>query len=337
MNEVTKDDFWTKPMEYETDRGPVKLTGSYVTAWLTSGGHEPTKQDVVMFLNLCKYQKLNPFLREAYLVKYSTNQPAQIVVSKTVFEKRAAEDGRFDGMQSGIIFLKGEEIVEREGGFILPTEQLVGGWAIGHRKDWKVPKKVTVSLQEYIGKKSDGEINRMWKEKPATMIVKVAESQLLRAVIPKEMQGLYSSEEMTYETKPPEINVSETYQAITKLIEDNRALLSDTYCDARFMDLEASKTPDELNALRDTIQDEVKRMAREETKIDTKEGFTETATRIFKGTVVPANPGKPIPDSLAKAIKERDAGKGEKPAPEKFVDDSAEIVGDDDDKQTDIF
>ena len=41
-----------------------------------------------MFIELCKAQKLNPFIREAYLIKFGIS-PANIVVGKDVFVKRA--------------------------------------------------------------------------------------------------------------------------------------------------------------------------------------------------------------------------------------------------------
>ena len=43
-----------------------------------------TQQEILMFLELCKAQKLNPFIRDAYLVKYG-DQAANIIVGKDVF------------------------------------------------------------------------------------------------------------------------------------------------------------------------------------------------------------------------------------------------------------
>lgn len=41
-----------------------------------------------MFINLCKYAGLNPWLKEAYCIKYG-NEPATMVVGKEAFMKRA--------------------------------------------------------------------------------------------------------------------------------------------------------------------------------------------------------------------------------------------------------
>ncbi|MBQ9013583.1 MAG: recombinase RecT, partial [Bacilli bacterium] len=76
---------------------------------------EANEQEILMFIELCKAQKLNPFVRDAYLVKYGSN-PAQIFVGKDVFIKRANSDPNFDGMKAGLVVLdKNGQIVERDG------------------------------------------------------------------------------------------------------------------------------------------------------------------------------------------------------------------------------
>lgn len=59
-----------KMVEYECNGEIVKLTPSIIKKFLVNGGGNVTDQEVTMFLNLCRFQHLNPFLREAYLVKY---------------------------------------------------------------------------------------------------------------------------------------------------------------------------------------------------------------------------------------------------------------------------
>ncbi|MFC0278131.1 recombinase RecT, partial [Enterococcus devriesei] len=59
-----------KPIEYEVNGEEVKLTGNMVKQFLVSGNETVTDQEIVMFLQLAKYQKLNPFLKEVYLVKF---------------------------------------------------------------------------------------------------------------------------------------------------------------------------------------------------------------------------------------------------------------------------
>lgn len=196
--------------EYKMEGGQV-LTADTVRNYLTSGNSKATDQDVLMFIELCKAQRLNPFVRDAYLVKFG-NQPAQIIVGKDVFIKRASENPNFNGMKAGIVILdKNGDIKEREGALKLPGEELVGGWCEVHLKDKDFPVKSVVSFEEYAQKKSDGTLNSMWATKGATMIRKVAQSQALREAFPNELRGLYQQEEMGVDKKLPEKEVREGY------------------------------------------------------------------------------------------------------------------------------
>ena len=60
----------------------VVLTPQTVRDYLVSGDKERVSiQEIVMFINLCKYAGLNPWLKEAYCIKYG-NEPATMVVGK---------------------------------------------------------------------------------------------------------------------------------------------------------------------------------------------------------------------------------------------------------------
>jgi hypothetical protein len=71
---------------YATDTGEIKLSPAVVKNYLVSGSGKVSDQEVMMFIALCKFQKLNPFLREAYLIKFGSS-PATMVVGKEVFTK----------------------------------------------------------------------------------------------------------------------------------------------------------------------------------------------------------------------------------------------------------
>ncbi|HAK9962793.1 TPA: phage recombination protein Bet, partial [Listeria monocytogenes] len=47
---------------FEVNGEEVKLSGNIIRDYLVSGNAEVTDQEIIMFLQLCKYQKLNPFL-----------------------------------------------------------------------------------------------------------------------------------------------------------------------------------------------------------------------------------------------------------------------------------
>jgi phage recombination protein Bet len=147
-------------------------------------------QETMMFLKLCQARNLNPFLKEAYLIKYDGGKPAQMVVGKDKFTKTAEEHPQFDGYRAGIIVSVGDEIVEREGTFYRKGEELVGGWAEIYRKDRKMPFKQTIPLSEYNLKRAN------WLSMPGTMIRKVALVQALRECFATDLAGCYDSAEM---------------------------------------------------------------------------------------------------------------------------------------------
>ena len=149
-----------------------------------------TDQETMMFLKLCQARNLNPFLKEAYLIKYDSSKPAQMVVGKDKFTKTAEEHPQFDGYRAGIIVSVRDGVVEREGTFYQKGEELLGGWAEIYRKDRKMPFKQTVPLSEYNLKRAN------WLSMPGTMIRKVALVQALRECFATDLAGCYDSAEM---------------------------------------------------------------------------------------------------------------------------------------------
>lgn len=200
-NQIARTNAKPSPVtEFEANGEMVKLSPAMVRRYLVSGGGNVTDEEVTMFLTLCKYQHLNPFIRDAYLIKYGDIQPATMVVGKDVFVKRAKRQPDFDGLQAGIIIREKEsgEVIEREGTFYdKQTEVLVGGWAKCFIKNYTVPFYCSVALDEYIGRKKNGEVNGQWAGKPATMIRKVALAQVLRDAFPEQNAGgMYVQEEI---------------------------------------------------------------------------------------------------------------------------------------------
>ena len=181
-------DLMTKAVEFEVNGEPVKLSGSIVKQYLVRGNADVTEQELVMFINLCKYQKLNPFLNEAYLVKFK-GAPAQIITSKEAFMKRAEANEHYAGFEAGIIVERNGEIVDIEGAIKLPSDKLIGGWARVFRDDRKVPIKVRISLDEF----SKGQAT--WKQMPLNMIRKTAIVNAMREAFPGNLGNMYTEEE----------------------------------------------------------------------------------------------------------------------------------------------
>ncbi len=187
-------------VKFDIDGNEIKLTPSIVQEYIVGTDAKITNQEFKLFTELCKVRKLNPFLREAYLIKYQEGTPAQLVVGKDAILKRAVLNPNYDGMESGIIVKKEDGTIEnRQGTFRLGDEEVVGGWARVYRKDWSHPIYSSVSFNEVAQKKSGGQLNSNWNSKGATMVEKVAKVRALRETFVEDLAGMYEAEEMQQE------------------------------------------------------------------------------------------------------------------------------------------
>lgn len=189
-------------VKFEVEGQEIKLSKKIVQEYIVGTDVPITNQEFKLFTELCKVRKLNPFLREAYLIKYKAGTPAQLVVGKDAILKRAVLNANYDGMESGIIIQKEDGTVEeRQGTFRLGSEILVGGWARVFRKDWKYPTYTSVSFSEVAQKTGQGNLNSNWNSKGATMVEKVAKVRALRETFVEDLGGMYEAEEMQQETE----------------------------------------------------------------------------------------------------------------------------------------
>lgn len=202
-----------KPIEYEVNGEEVKLTGNMVKQYLVSGNGNVTDQELVMFLQLAKYQKLNPFLNEAYLVKFGS-QPAQIIVSKEAFMKRAENHPQYDGFEAGIVVQRGDDIKELAGAIKLPKDILIGGWAKVYRKDRSNPIVSQVALEEF----SKGQAT--WKNMPNTMIRKTAIVNALREAFPETLGAMYTEDDQNIKLQQNQAKNITPESEKTKAIEE---------------------------------------------------------------------------------------------------------------------
>ena len=149
------------------------------------------QKEVSLFLQLCKSQRLNPFVKDAYLVKYGNN-PAQMITNYQVFNRRACRNENYAGIENGVVVLRNGEIVHKDGSAVYKAagETLLGGWAKVHFKDNRKPAYAEVALDDYSTGKSN------WQKMPGVMIEKCAKAAAWRLAFPDDFQGMYVSEEM---------------------------------------------------------------------------------------------------------------------------------------------
>ncbi len=168
-------------VRYNTERGEVALSANLVREmWCKTA----TDSEAFRFIKLCQYFKLNPHLREAYIIKYG-NSPAQFVIGRDSFLRRAENHPQFAGFEDGVIVEFEGEIRDIEGTVFSDGDALIGGWCTVYRKDRRVPTKKRIQLKEF----DKGQA--MWKTMPAYMINKCAITRALNDAFP----GMFSYEE----------------------------------------------------------------------------------------------------------------------------------------------
>jgi len=200
------------PVVYEVDGMPVKLTFSTVRDLICRGQrHKPTDEEVMAFIEFCRYMKANPFIGDAHLIKYSERDPASFVVGVDYHVKTADKNPQYDGYEAGIIVRTADgKLEERIGAFLLDDEDLLGGWCRVYRKDRSRPVTVKVNLDRYQKmrfneKTGKWEPQALWRTNAADMIMKVAISQAHRKAFPKDLRGAYTEDEIRPETVDAEV------------------------------------------------------------------------------------------------------------------------------------
>ena len=157
---------------YSDEKGQeIKLTASDIVEYISTDS-SVTEKEVFTFLNMCKYLKLNPFLKEIYLIKYK-DSPATFVISYQTLLKRAEENKNFQGYETEV---KGE----------IPN---MTATAVVYRKDRIYPVKIAVNYSEAVKTVMDRQTKElrptnMWKSMPEWMLRKVALARALKEAFP---------------------------------------------------------------------------------------------------------------------------------------------------------
>ena len=180
-------------VSYKVDGQEIQLTKEVVKNYLCPNSNI-TDQEFYLFASLCKARNINPFIREAYIVKFGDS--ANIFAGKDFFVRRAAANPDYDGIEDGVIAMTQDgDIKYLDGCFVPDSMTLVGGWAKVYLKSVSKPKYVTLNIKEYAKVKKDGTYQSNWATMPAVMINKCAKVAALREAFPLDFNGIYTEEE----------------------------------------------------------------------------------------------------------------------------------------------
>ncbi|MFN4132069.1 MAG: phage recombination protein Bet [Caldimicrobium sp.] len=221
------------------------------------------------FIQICKAFQLNPFKREIYLIPYGNN--VNIIVGYETYLKRAERSGKLSGW---CVWTEGSV----EDGTLKAIIEI-------KRKDWEMPFRHEVFYKEYKRE------TQIWKEKPYTMIKKVAIAQGFRLAFPEEVSGLpYTQEEMS---ENENVIVGEIVSEEVEVEKDEKKKFSGVGVDLNKVkervkkEIQASKveTKTEKEQEQEKVEEEKKEEKREEETKWTIEKIKEIASEELKEIV----------------------------------------------------
>lgn len=290
-----------------------------ITDYLAAFGlaNQLTEQETSQFVEVAKAYNLNPFKREIYCIPYGQGdiRRLSIITGYETYLKRAERTGLLDGWECTI---------EGQGTNMKAVATI-------SRKGWSKPFKHEVWLTEY------DQHNTMWKNKPRTMLKKVAIAQAFRLCFPEDMGGMpytqdelpdemttlhmrdvtpaptpgaTTQEEMPRKTKATPEQIEEMTKLSKDFTQDELALFKDKY----------NGYPDEMiKAMR---QARIEKFEAGTLRQDTAQPQKfRWATPEQRATLEQMEQEKPEPEPAKQTVGE--------PAPDMFQDDSTELYGDD--------
>ena len=194
-----------KPVKFDVAGRNVELSVALTQAYFCP---KASPAEAYIFNQWCSHVGLDPWRRECYLVKFG-DDPATPARSQGMRRPPAEHNPRYQGKKDGVIVLdKDGNLVDRVGAFVLDTDTIVGGWCKVFVKDYVEPVEARVSFKEYC-KMKDGKPAAQWRDRPATMINKVAMVHALRNAFPNDLGSMYVAEEMGMEEPASNSEISQ--------------------------------------------------------------------------------------------------------------------------------
>lgn len=148
-------------------------------------------------MSVAKDLDLNPILKQIFFVSARLQVNGKWIerveprAGRDSFLSIAHRSGKFNGIKS---YTEIREVPRLTNDGWKTQKELVAVAEV-RNKDLADPVIVEVNYNEYIQRKMDGSLTKFWREKPNTMLKKVAESQALRKAF--DIRGIFAEEEIS--------------------------------------------------------------------------------------------------------------------------------------------
>ncbi|MGZ4516414.1 MAG: phage recombination protein Bet [Mycobacteriaceae bacterium] len=156
--------------------------------------------DLAVFFHTCKRTGLDPFARQIYMIRRDGKQTMQTGIDglRLIAQRTAERTGETFGYED--TQWCGEDGQWRD--VWLSSKPPAAARVTVIRNGQRFP--FVALFGEYVQRKRDGDITKMWTEKGALMLGKCAEAGALRKAFPQDLSGLYTTDEMARHDQPRE-------------------------------------------------------------------------------------------------------------------------------------
>ncbi len=181
-----------------------------------------TETEFSYLVQLGKATQLNPFNREIWAIKYSSKAAAQIFIGRDGYRIAASRHPMYLRHQVTAVYSNDE--------FKVVNDEIIHSYGLGDRGTLesaycKVYLKGQINYSYvYVTMKEYGLTQSVWKDKPETMLKKVAEAQALRQSFPDFFAGTYSDAELPQQeerTALRVVNEGTQTEKLNKILDDN--------------------------------------------------------------------------------------------------------------------
>lgn len=184
------------------DPGQTEFTDTQRSALAQIGVEEASDGDLRVFFHVCKRSGLDPFARQIHMVGRPERQ--QDGSYRTKYTIQTGIDG---------YRLIGRRAADRSKSTVrVDAPQWAhqdGSWRDLWSAEWGMPLAARVTIHrdgdpftavamfaEYAQTKKNGDLTRMWAQRPAGQLAKCAEAAAWRMAFPQDLAGLYTDDEM---------------------------------------------------------------------------------------------------------------------------------------------
>lgn len=178
--------------------GQTEFTPVQRAALAQIGVADAADADLAVFLHYCQRTGLDPFSRQIYMIKREGKQTIQTGIDG--FRLIAQRTGKYRGKVS--TEWCGDDGAWRDVWLGGPDNPPFAARVTIKHADHELPDSAVCLYHEFVGRKFNGDVNKMWETKPAHQLSKCAESGALRAAFPNDLGGMFTDDEMEQADNP---------------------------------------------------------------------------------------------------------------------------------------